>query len=309
MGYFNVIETFFFISLGITIILVALLVYHFKQRVNVLETKYESLFDIVSNVVKQLRNMQSAPPPPEQVIPQWPFHMPQLVEQQMHLGNISMAPMDIQSPYDYSNHEIEHNMYPHSMNMETVVEENDDDDDVSEESDSTVDNDVENENNDAASYVSSEHSDESSESEEEEEDASSEDESDDASDIDSVDSDNVKIITLPSANDIYELPEPTELDIEVVEDREDELYELPVQDIQMEDVLPVEDTESIVITKLESSPVETVAVVSTKPVVVNDLYKKMTLANLKATVISKGLCSDPSKMKKNELLKLLEEAQ
>ena len=33
----------------------------------------------------------------------------------------------------------------------------------------------------------------------------------------------------------------------------------------------------------------------------------MTLPNLKATVIAKGLCSDPSKMKKSDLLKLLEE--
>ena len=54
MGLFSIIETFFFISLGITIILVALLVYHFKQRVSALEQKYESLFDIVTGVVKQL---------------------------------------------------------------------------------------------------------------------------------------------------------------------------------------------------------------------------------------------------------------
>ena len=40
---------------------------------------------------------------------------------------------------------------------------------------------------------------------------------------------------------------------------------------------------------------------------IKDLYKKMTLPNLKATVVAKVLCSDPSKMKKNEILKLLEE--
>jgi len=37
-----------------------------------------------------------------------------------------------------------------------------------------------------------------------------------------------------------------------------------------------------------------------------DIYRKMTLPALKACVITKGLSTDPSKMKKNELLKLLE---
>jgi len=37
----------------------------------------------------------------------------------------------------------------------------------------------------------------------------------------------------------------------------------------------------------------------------NDVYRKMTIQNLKTLVITKGLCSDPSKMKKAELLKML----
>ena len=38
------------------------------------------------------------------------------------------------------------------------------------------------------------------------------------------------------------------------------------------------------------------------------IYSKMNLQTLRTTVISKGLISDPSKMKKQELLKLLESA-
>ena len=41
MGLFNFIETFFFISLGITFMLILLLVYHFKQRLNAIEQKKE----------------------------------------------------------------------------------------------------------------------------------------------------------------------------------------------------------------------------------------------------------------------------
>jgi hypothetical protein len=37
-----------------------------------------------------------------------------------------------------------------------------------------------------------------------------------------------------------------------------------------------------------------------------DVYSKMTVQDLKKLVITKGLCSDASKLKKNELLKLLE---
>jgi hypothetical protein len=37
-----------------------------------------------------------------------------------------------------------------------------------------------------------------------------------------------------------------------------------------------------------------------------EIYRKMTLSALKSIVIEKGLLSDPSKLKKQELLKLLE---
>ena len=37
-----------------------------------------------------------------------------------------------------------------------------------------------------------------------------------------------------------------------------------------------------------------------------DVYNKMSVQELKKNVITKGLCSDPSKMKKNELLKMLD---
>ena len=40
-----------------------------------------------------------------------------------------------------------------------------------------------------------------------------------------------------------------------------------------------------------------------------EVYQKMTVQALKALVISKGLCSDSSKMKKPELLKLLESSE
>ena len=53
MGIFNYIDTFFFISLGITFILILLLVFHFKQRVADLEEKNATMFEIINNIVKK----------------------------------------------------------------------------------------------------------------------------------------------------------------------------------------------------------------------------------------------------------------
>ena len=70
MGLFNFIETFFFISLGITFILILLLVYHFKQRLSNIEQKNDSMIYIVNNLVKelttvkQISNMMTCSRPP-----------------------------------------------------------------------------------------------------------------------------------------------------------------------------------------------------------------------------------------------------
>jgi hypothetical protein len=58
MGFFNFIETFFFLSLGITFVLILLLVYHFKQRLTTLETKCDTVSEIISNLVKELTSIK-----------------------------------------------------------------------------------------------------------------------------------------------------------------------------------------------------------------------------------------------------------
>lgn len=54
MGFFNVIETFFFVSLAISFILILLLVYHFKQRMTVLEQKSDTMVGIINDIAKEL---------------------------------------------------------------------------------------------------------------------------------------------------------------------------------------------------------------------------------------------------------------
>lgn len=60
MGAFNFIESFFLLSLGITFVLIVLLVYHFKQRLSSMEQKCDTMFDIVQNLVKELKSVKTA---------------------------------------------------------------------------------------------------------------------------------------------------------------------------------------------------------------------------------------------------------
>jgi hypothetical protein len=58
MGFFNILETFFFISLAITFVLIIMLVYHFKGRICILEQKCDTMFEIMNNIVKELRTIK-----------------------------------------------------------------------------------------------------------------------------------------------------------------------------------------------------------------------------------------------------------
>ena len=51
MGIFNYIDTFFFISLGITFVLILLLVFHFKQQIVSLEHKNDKINKISNNII------------------------------------------------------------------------------------------------------------------------------------------------------------------------------------------------------------------------------------------------------------------
>jgi hypothetical protein len=51
---FKFVETFFFFSLAITFALIITLVYHFKKRMENMETKCDTMFDIVQNLAKEV---------------------------------------------------------------------------------------------------------------------------------------------------------------------------------------------------------------------------------------------------------------
>jgi hypothetical protein len=84
MSIFNFMETFFFVSLGITFLLILMLVYHFKQRLNHIEKKGDTMFDIVNNMVKEMGVIKTMciknQCQPTQCVPNDPFVLQQLFQ-------------------------------------------------------------------------------------------------------------------------------------------------------------------------------------------------------------------------------------
>jgi hypothetical protein len=99
----------------------------------------------------------------------------------------------------------------------------------------------------------------------------------------------VKVINV-SLNEI-ELPVPVEEDEVQEVDSIEDLSPSPIQVEKMDG----EEQENLEEVQGESQKESS-----------KEVYRKMTLQSLKTLVITKGLCSDPSKLKKTDLLKMLE---
>jgi hypothetical protein len=273
MAFFNFIETFFFISLGITFVLILLLVYHFKQRMTGLEQKCDTMFEIINDVVKELNllriqnNMQQ--PAPGFFQPMRNFMPPFNIDEILNKNSSDV--------FDGANHDEDDDESDESSDVGNSDDDDEDDEDV---------------HNDEADIINDflvEESDENI----------------------------VKIINVNQETltelDVDELANLDGEDSEQLEDGdEDEDEDIEQEDGEVaETELIAEDlTESILVEKIE--PIEetetNIDSIDHKESD-KDVYKKMSLGALKALVISKGLCSDARTLRKNELLKLLDEAE
>jgi hypothetical protein len=153
---------------------------------------------------------------------------------------------------------------------------------------------------------------EEDEDEEEEEDEDEEDEEDeeqfaqivDAEElveslIAEIEPETVKFVNVEIGNQ-YDAIEIIETDLDIDAEQEEEgmgVELLSTEEIQVEKVAA--DVDAEVEADVDVERVEQSATTM-------DVYRKMNLAALKTLVVTKGLSSDPSKLKKNELLKLLE---
>ena len=132
MAFFNFIETFFFISLGITFVLVLSLVYHFKQRITGLEQKCDTMFEIINDIVKQLNTIRM-----QNNVPFMNVFNP-LTKSMPEIQHFINETMDI-SENEYNNEIEEEEDYDDAEEGDDEEESEDDDAD---ENDKDVDDDV-----------------------------------------------------------------------------------------------------------------------------------------------------------------------
>jgi hypothetical protein len=249
MSLFSFIETFFFISLGVTLILILLLVYHFRQRFNSLEHKCETMFELINTIVAELNTTRNSTQMGESNEENIIFHPDQMLQHTHHLENLNTI------------NEVDHD--DHGEDEESDEEESDEEESGDEESG--------------------------------DEDSGDEDNGDEI-DINNANDDNsVKIITLENSDNgmLSELPNETNY----ISDNENE---------SNNDIQELNETEPVVVEKLEIKHLENMDNEQSQYEHTDDAYHKMSLQTLKGLVITKGLCSNPSKMKKNELIKMLE---
>jgi len=253
MGLFNLIEMFFYISLGITFILIILLVFHFKQRITSVEKKNDTMFDIINNIVKELTIIRNY----------------QLMSTQFPSMQYTIGQNDMNCSYEISN----------NVKNDEATEYEDADDSEDEDAD---------------------------DSEDDSDDDDSEDDSDDDDDkmppLETFDlEEEIKVINVDINNEQIQSENiPSEL---IVEDENQDNEELPTE---------INESEHIHVEKVELENEEHLENTSVSDEITSqsdnskEIYRKMTLTTLKTLVITKGLCTDPSKMKKPELIKMLE---
>ena len=258
-------ESVFFITLGISCVLLMMLIYHFKQRISKLEKNGDTMFEILNNMVQELTAIKYS------------------------INNTSGN--QIPSNFDYPDEKFEKINVSLNDEVDNVDYEKIDDE-LEIDSQNTVNETEEDVEDDE--YDSDSENDETDNDETEETDEDDENSIQDDNDEQSVD--RVKLISLENDEKI----DNNSLGAEPIED-----LEIDEQDVNLDNI-NTENMENIQVNKLEE--VDTLEENSIEDSIIDsrDIYKKMTVATLKAHVIEKGLASDPSKMKKNELLELLD---
>lgn len=270
MSVFNFMETFFFISLGITFILILLLVYHFKQRLSTIETKSDTMFEIINNIVKEMGVIKVLASR-QNSVPSVPHPLSMFMESQRPLNEIfgKMDTVDVKEinlsqsgPSDIQ----EINLAENQESDKEDYDDEDDEDDSDDEEEEEADNDEEYISEDVEEDERVVVSDDESEKEEEVE-------PEDVNVIqDEVETDEVKVIQITD----------TVESIEVVE-------ETPIVVNKLENTTEESDEKSS-----ESS--------SDDPM---EEFKKLPPAALKTLILSKGYATDVGKLKKPQLLNIL----
>jgi hypothetical protein len=224
-----------------------MLVYHFKGRIAILEQKCDTMFDIMNNMVKEMR----------------------MIKMQTRMNNETII----------FNDRMPVNRFSQFEEVEEDDEEEDDEEDDEEEVDVVISNKI----------------------------IVSDDEDDDDVKIITIDLDDNEIECEAEVDNEAEVEAEgdNEVDVEVEVETLDNLEEIQdIQDIQEIQEVYESDEQIISVNKLETETIEVdESLVKPEPID----YKKLDITYLRTMVITRGLSTDTKKLKKNDLVKLLEQ--
>lgn len=238
MGFFNLLETVFFISLAITFVLIMMLVYHFKGRLILLEDKCDTMFEIMNNMVKEMKNIKSSIS-----LPQEPFRNAMPL---MHLFN--GVP---------------------SFQRNDIVEHDDEEYDDEEDDDEDEDNEGNEDGNGNEEY--------------------------DKIVVSDNEDDDIKVININIGQE--SLGEPSDAEIEAELELELEAEAAAEAEAEAE---AAAEAEAEAAEEAEAEEEDNGEKKTTD-------YKKLHVSYLKTMVVTRGLATDTQKLKKQDLIRLLEQ--
>ena len=258
----SMLESMFFITLGISCVLLLMLFYHFKQRISKLEQSSETMFEILNNMVHELSSIKQ--------------------------GNATMvysSPLSV----DMTTNAPTFSPVPRSNKIQVELSEDESSlPDLIDKNGNIVNDDISDVDSGSSEYETDSCSDEDNE--------------DTTSEVSNHDENSVKIVSVEIDESLDNLDQ-TESVVSDINENIDELEEPPVE-------IDTDIIEEIQVNKLdEDKTLEESDNVSHSSVNTTEVYKKMNVPSLKSLVIEKGLITDPSKMKKNDLIALLESNQ
>jgi hypothetical protein len=244
-GLLPFIECFFFLSLGITFILIFLMVFHFKQRIEKLERNHIDLSDLCNRIVREVTNLHQSSKGIQR----------NFVNPKEHICENIM--ISTSTPISFKNENKEETTYNKIIVMDDIL-------DVEDES--VEDYDVEDLEDESV-------------------------EEDDGEDVEEDDGEDVEDDDVEDDGD------------EVGEDYEVKKEE--TKSIRIFDNNEIESTDVTELIKLDNEEdIPTTTTTTTTPSTQMN-YQKLNVQQLKILAISKGLCSDTTKMKRADLIKLL----
>lgn len=287
------VDTFFFISLGVTFILLFLVAFHFKTRIGQVERKNETLTEICTTLVSEIGLLKTS------------VQNHSMVTQYDSIPNVRYSQLDTMIYNDL------HKGSRTTDKTDYIADDVNDDDSSTDTSSSGEE--ADDEEND------------------EESDEENDEENDDNNIIDEENAVSVTVdpVVLEDEHKIV-LMDQSILDVSLVEsdstdDIVDQIIANDIVDETMNEIInEIDDVDGVEEVELDiqsemttqsalnrqlqtSSSVSVQPTGSLKEMSMNG-YKKLTIQKLRTVVIREGLCTDPSKMKKQELLNTIQDA-